>query len=508
LRRLLSLLVDAQNVNRAVATIHWKAADILRPGGQPPPSLNSLKSDLLSNPSQTDMLSLNPSAVSRLRAFLGLDRAVIFTVLARGWSSLAGLVTILLIAHFLTGAEQGYYYTFGSLVALQMVFELGFSFVILQMASHECAHLSISRDGTILGDSAAHARLASVLQKSVRWYSTAAVLMLCLLIPVGVHFFSTNSQPNQQVAWHSPWYLVVFAAGFAFQIDPIFSFLEGCGYVPQVARTRLLQAMLGSVLAWMAMLTHHGLFAPAMMIIGQVVAGSVWLSTRRRFLWRLFTYHAGHHRIQWWQEVWPFQWRIAISWICGYFVFQLFNPILFHYWGPVAAGQMGMSLSISNALMAVSIAWVNTKAAPFGAMIARKEYVKLDHAFFRALTQSLAVCVLGATAVWSGVFYLNAAHSRFAHRVLSPLPFGMLLLTMIFNHVVICEAIYMRAHKQEKFLVNSIMGATFMLLSTYALGKRYGASGMVVGYLIITTLVGLVLGTFIFLRYRRIWHAD
>ena len=74
-----------------------------------------------------------------LRRFLGLDRAIVFTIMARGWSSLAGLVTLLLIARFLTGAEQGYYYTFGSLVALQIVFELGFSLVILQMASHERA---------------------------------------------------------------------------------------------------------------------------------------------------------------------------------------------------------------------------------------------------------------------------------------------------------------------------------------------------------------------------------
>src|SRR5580704_16410753 len=42
-----------------------------------------------------------------LRRTLGLDRAVIFTVLARGWSSLAGLATLFLIAHFLTGPEQG-----------------------------------------------------------------------------------------------------------------------------------------------------------------------------------------------------------------------------------------------------------------------------------------------------------------------------------------------------------------------------------------------------------------
>jgi len=89
---------------------------------------------------------LNASATARirnwLRTVLGLDRAVGFTVLARFWGSAAGLVTVLLIARFLTPAEQGYYYTFGSPVAIQMIFELGFSFVILQMASHERARLS------------------------------------------------------------------------------------------------------------------------------------------------------------------------------------------------------------------------------------------------------------------------------------------------------------------------------------------------------------------------------
>jgi O-antigen/teichoic acid export membrane protein len=454
------------------------------------------------------MLSSKPSAILRLRRLLGLDRAVIFTILARGWSSVAGLVTILLIAHYLTSAEQGYYYTFGSLVALQMVFELGFSFVILQMASHECAHLTISPDDQILGDSAAHARLASVLQKSVRWYSVAAFLMLCMLIPLGIHFFSSNSSATPPVDWLLPWCLVVLAAAFAFQIDPIFSFLEGCGYVPQVARTRLWQAMLGSLLAWAAFLTHHGLFAPAMLITGQVLAGGTWLITRRRLLWPLFRYHVGHHRIQWWREVWPFQWRIAISWICGYFVFQLFNPILFHYWGPVAAGQMGMSLNISNALLGISIAWINTKAAPFGTMIAKREFAKLDQVFFRTLAQSFAVCVLGATIVWSGVTYLHLERNAFANRILSPLPFAMLLLTMVFTFIVFSEAIYLRAHKQERFLVNSIAGAVLMLISSFALGKYFGSTGMVAGYLAVTTVVGLGFGTTIFFKYRRIWHAE
>jgi O-antigen/teichoic acid export membrane protein len=92
--------------------------------------------------------------------------------------------------------------------------------------------------------------------------------------------------------------------------------------------------------------------------------------------------------------------------------------------------------------------------------------------------------------------------------VLGPLPFGMLLLTMIFNHIVTSEAIYLRAHKQEKFLLISVFGALFMLFSSYALGKRFGAIGMISGYLGGTIFIGLGLGTFTFLKYRRIWHAE
>ncbi len=45
--------------------------------------------------------------------------------------------------------------------------------------------------------------------------------------------------------------------------------------------------------------------------------------------------------ISWRREVWPFQWKIAVSWLCDYFIFQLFTPVLFAFRGPVEAGQDG-----------------------------------------------------------------------------------------------------------------------------------------------------------------------
>lgn len=442
-----------------------------------------------------------------VRHTLGVDHAIAFTVLARAWSSAAGVITVLLIARFLSPAEQGFYYTFGSLVALQIIFELGFSIVILQLASHERAYVTISPDGVVSGNPIAHERLASVLQKSVRWYTVASIIMACVLMPAGFFFFSRQRHSGPAIAWQIPWCLVVLATTLTFQIDPVLSFLEGCGYVANVARLRLAQAMLGGGLMWLALSTRHGLYAPAMMIFGELIAGSVWLYGRRSLLLGLLRYRTAANRILWTREVWPFQWRIAVSWICGYFIYQLFVPVLFAYKGAVAAGQIGMSLSIAGALSSVAIAWVNTKAAPFGALIARKEYEQLDSLFFRAVWHSIFVYCVGALLVWLGVVYLNVEHMRLAQRVLGPPVLGLLLLATLLNVIAMAQSIYLRAHKQEKYMAASIVSAILVGFSTYFFGKTYGAAGMVTGYLAIGLFGGIWYSTFLFVKYRREWHV-
>ncbi|MGA8731554.1 MAG: hypothetical protein WB608_22535 [Terracidiphilus sp.] len=445
---------------------------------------------------------------SWLRDKVGVDKAIGFTILARGWASLAGLVTVALISRFLSPAEQGYYYTFGSLIALQIVFELGFSFVILQMASHERAHLEFHPDGHVSGNPVAYGRLSSVLQKTVRWYSVASVLLAISLVLAGLYFFSQHQHAGELVDWRSPWYAAALLSALAFLLDPVISFMEGCGFVANVARLRFAQATTGSLLAWSALSVHEGLFAPAMVIAANAGIGAVWLFRRRRLLLPLLRHAPDEHKIHWFKEVWPFQWRMAISWLCGYFIFQLYNPVLFAFKGAVVAGQMGMSLSIATALQSVSISWINTKASPFGALIARGEYAQLDKLFFRALRQSLTVCASAAALVWCAALYLERSNPRFAHRILSPVPLALLFAGTFINVLVFAQALYLRAHKQEKFLLNSIVSAALMSCSTYFLGKYFGSTGMVIGALTIGIVFGLPLGTYTFFKYRREWHGE
>jgi hypothetical protein len=169
---------------------------------------------------------------------------------------------------------------------------------------------------------------------------------------------------------------------------------------------------------------------------------------------------------------------------------------------------MGMSLGLANALQSVAVSWLNTKAAPFGAMVARKEYARMDQIFFPALKQSVAVFMAGALFICLAACYLNIRHLRFAGRLLSPACLAGLLLAGAVNVIVFGEALYLRAHKQEKFLLVSVLGAVLVSTSTFFLGKYLGAAGIVAGNLAIALLMGLPLGTYIFVKYRRLWHAS
>jgi len=179
---------------------------------------------------------------------------------------------------------------------------------------------------------------------------------------------------------------------------------------------------------------------------------------------------------------------------------------LFAFRGPVAAGQMGMSLSLVNAIQNIAVSWVSTKSAPFGTLIARKEYRQLDHTFFQAVRQAVTVSLAGALTSWLGCIYLNFQHVRLAQRLLDPVSLGLLLLYMMVNVIVFSEASYLRAHKQEVFFINSVVGAITVTAFTLFFGWYFGARGIAASCCI-GNFAGLVWSTYKFRKYRKLWHT-
>ena len=447
--------------------------------------------------------------MSSIHRWVGLDRTILFALLARGWSMFGGVCNILLISKFLSPAEQGYFYTFASLVAIQIVFEMGFSSVILQVSAHERARLTQFDNSGVVGDPVAHARLASVFKKTVKWYTRAGVVMGIALFLSGIYFFSTHSRPGSTVSWLGPWCLDAFATAAAFMIDPALCFLEGSGWVTEVAQLRFPQVFFGSLLGWTCLLLGFGLYAPGMMIAGQVLLSIYFVFYRHgKLLQGLLKHTIGDWGISWREEIWPFQWRVAVTWASTFFILQLFNPVLFAYTGPVTAGRMGMSLNICSSLAALSQAWINTKAPRFGALVATNQTATLNTEFVKATIQSTMLLVSVQVAFLLALFYAQHALPAVAHRVVGMPLFLLLFITILMGHLVACQSYYLRAHKEEPFLWFWVAIAIASVVSVTWGGKYYGALGVTVAYLLTGGLSRLAAGTYVFLQKKREWYGQ
>jgi len=444
----------------------------------------------------------------KLLAYMGVDRAVFYTLAGRGWGLFSGVVTLFLVVRYLTPSEQGYYYTFASLIAMQILFELGMSVVVVQFASHEMASLAWTKTGELEGDGIAHARLKSLTSLITKWYGAISILILVVILPVGWIFLSRGSQ-QITVNWQFPWVWLVMATSFNVFLMPFLSLLEGCGRVTEIAKLRIYQNVIGSLAAWGLLMGGGGLLALPAMNTGLAATVFIWLwRTKKSFFVKIFSVKTESSIVNWRTEIWPFQWRIAVSWLSGYFIFQLFTPILFAYRGAIEAGQLGISISIANALMGIAIAWMNTKAPGFGSLIARRDYVQLDKLFALTLSRSLVIMLIVGCVLCISNYVIHIEKINFGYRVLDPLPFTLLMLATVFAYVTYAQAAYLRAHKEEPFMLISLISAVLISVISVLLGKKYGATGLMATYACVYAVVGIGWGSAIFLSKRHEWQRN
>jgi O-antigen/teichoic acid export membrane protein len=452
---------------------------------------------------------LSDLVINILRS-LGVNRAIGFGVLTRMWGALAGPLTIVLIATRFSKVEQGYYYTFSSLLALQVFFELGLLTVLAQFAAHEFAYLSWGDQGEITGSVAHRDRFVDLLGKGFKWYTVSAVLLIIALIPAGLYFFTRSPANVVDFTWRLPWALAVIGVGCNLLLIPFYAVITGSGDVASINRREMMGGMAGSIIGWLVIACGGGLYAIPAVTTGTIIVGVVYLFRSKPRLVKTAFFHAfGSQRpsysISWWGEVWPMQWKIALSWVSGYFIFQLFTPVLFKFHGPVVAGQMGMTLTAVNAVQGVCIMWLNTRSPEFGKLIALKNWQGLDESFNQIIKQAMIVCVfISAIAILAvtGLQLYTAIGARFL-----PVQQVMIFLVAACGNIAVNGwAIYMRAHKKEPMLLLSIIGALLVAASTIILGMKYSSMGMAVGYCLLALIYGIPSTYTLWQQFRRKHH--
>ena len=444
---------------------------------------------------------------------LGVDKAIFFTLLGRGLQISTALFTVIFIARFLSAEEQGYYYTFGSIVGIQVFFELGLTQIITQFVAHEASHLEITTNYELEGDVKYKSRLSSLLRFCAKWYFVFAGLLLVVLSIVGLWFFTRYQENGHNIEWQLPWILLAVGTAFNLLISPILAFIEGLGKVKEVAQIRLVQQFIHPTIVWGGLALGSKLFVSgADAVLRVIVVGFIiWKSPFSRLLYNIWNYQ-GEYRVSYMHEVFPYQWRIALSWISGYFIFQLFNPVLFATEGAKIAGQMGMTITALNGLQALTQSWINTKVPKLSGFIALKKYEDLDSLFNKTMRQMM---IIGTSLLLLFVVVIFVIQKfefvpfglNIGERFLSIVPLILMSWSVFTMFPISCWATYLRCHKREPLLANSVVMGILCTLSTVGLGKMYGLMGMTIGF----ALLRFVSLTWIYSVYKKKkyeWHRE
>lgn len=447
-----------------------------------------------------------PAWLKRILQAFGVDKAIGYSSLARIIQAAGGAFTIFFVAANLTSEEQGYYYTFGSLLAVQIFFDLGVNFTISQYVAYEYAFLKDNPSGTLEGGASHLSRLASLFRLFSKWYLVAAILLLFVLLVSGYYFFAINDTGN--VNWLLPWILLAVSTSLNLLISPYLSMLEGMGKVKDVAFMRLIAQILHIVTVWGVLLSGGKLFSSGLSSFCLFSVSLIFLIVKAKKLFRQLWKEPITEKVSYVKEIFPFQWRMALSSIGGYLIFQLFNPVLFAYSGAVVAGQMGMTLTVLNGILALTLSWTTTKAPFWAAYISRKEYALLNVSFRSTFRNTIVVCssCLLIFALFIGILYYYDCPI-----VVRFLPFhliALLMLVFLCNSIINVWATYLRCHKKEPFLIQAILIGILCCISTFMFGKYVGVEGVVGGYTFITLCISLPLSYIIFIKNRNKYHNE
>lgn len=390
-------------------------------------------------------------------------------LIQRGWFTLSGGVTAFIIPITLTGPEQGLFFIFLSIAAIQSIFEAGITSVFFNYTAHEYTVLTASPSRDEPQRNRAHARLLDLVKISRRWFLILSVLFAFLAGTIGFYIIQSAVQrEGLAIHWQTPYILLITSISLSiFNLSHI-PILEGFGQIADVAKFRLKSVVLSVSVLWIGMATGWGLWALGLSYLLQhsTMAAQLTQAHRRLQLNTIsLTTPVVEDSIRWSLEILPVQFRMAVSYFCGYLIAQAVLPFILHTHGSVMAGQIGLMLSIFNALASIIATYMYAAAPKYVEHIANRDVASLTQIFSKVNRNTL-LCSLGVyTLLVLSVLGAQHAHLPFMHRIANTQVAIWMAVIGMANAYIGSAATLLRAQKLEPMLPVSIIVALGYLLA-------------------------------------------
>lgn len=408
-----------------------------------------------------------------------INKDLINTGINQLWRLISGPLILIFIPLFLTPQIQGYWYTFTSLSALSVFADLGFSNIVLQFSAHEFAFLKFDNKYNISGDEMHHKKLASFFAFTIKWALLMIVIVFPVIMIIGIIMFKKE---NVHTQWLIPWIIYLIGAAISFFNTTILSFIEGCNQVAISQKIRFNVAIVNSTVILICLYLRLNLYALAIaMLLSACLIFFYFIKTFKNLIIGLFKQSRKYH-YSWKKEFFSLLWKYAISFSSGYFIFQIYTPLMFQFKGSIEAGKVGISMSLWTAIFNISYIWVTASNPKINILISRRKWEKADNMFKKRLILTIGTFILGFLTAFS-ILIVFKGKIKLLDRFLSLVPMLCLAISWFLQTIIDGIATYLRAHKKEPFVMLSLVSAVYILVSTYLCAKYLPLNCFFLGFL-------------------------
>lgn len=441
----------------------------------------------------------------KLLSLLGIDKPIFYTILSVIWASMAGILSIVFIVDFLSLSQQGYWYTFLSLGALATFAELGFTTIITQFISHEYVYIE-EKEGKLCGDAGKLDRTISLVKFSLKFYLIITTVAFIMLSIIGVTFLmDTTSNIYIFIAW----IFYSFTGAFMLLTSLFGAILRGFNKVEVAQKIILVTSFFSNIAIWIALYFGLNLWALGVGGVVNIIISLYLFFSSETSLWMQIFRTKVKNQHNWLKETLPLQWRYAISWASGYFIFQFIVPVAMIYAGADVAGKLGLSLVIARAVQTLANSWGSTKIPQFNMFVEQKKRVDLDNLLKTIQKQSLLIFVAGSTALILTLIYIFPL-INWNTRVLPTIDIVLILIAEGTNLIVFNWAYYLRSHKEEPYMRMSAISALGIGIGVWASFYFFASSFIALCTYCVVVLVMLIPAWRIFVKkskeYNITWN--
>lgn len=427
------------------------------------------------------------------------------TSLNQLWRLISGPLTMFLIPIFLSQTEQGYWYLFGSISALSVLADLGFSNIILQFSAHEFAHLSYNNEGCLIGDEYYIKKTGSFFRFTLKWTCNICLIAFPIIYLVGIWFFCRDRVISIYIL---PWTIFSIGALILFFSNIILSYVEGMNKIGVIQNIRLGGAVINTMVVSIILIFGGNIYALA---LGQLLSSiliSFSLFTRFRRLFSQVLTISKKFIYNWRQEVIPLFSRYSLSFMSGYFIFNIYTPLMQYFYGPIESGKVGITLALVTSIFSMSNIWMYTITPKMNMLVSQNNKEALDILFNKRLVYSLITYI--AISFFLFFFFIIFKDfwifPRIISRFLSVKTILMVLTCYFFQLMINSWATYLRAHKKEPYMTPSIISAVWITLATILVGTFLSPEFFFLGFLS-SYIWWLPLAYIIYIRCQNKWYG-